>query len=439
MLSAADLSIADRESELVGVRALLDSDSTLQIFNECGIQAGDKPSTEYVRYKPGRRCISLIQTSFGETLQHFVLTAFPKLRFHKQQSQLIDAEIQGKSWQVPDHRIRIDRFPFDPQLRHIEKCFDENERNRLLRRILGSVSQHYPLRLETLAYKPGRRFVAAGSVVGESTASVETRYTFKFCTRTQFNPTLVRLRALRSLDIELPAIIAENEHYSAIALGWKSGKNLADCIAEDHAVESVFFEVGRQIARLHRCPLPPSAVSAVAAHDLSELAEFIGFLTPELANLATEAIRQTRAKLNDLPIVFAVIHGDFYAKQVIVDSDAVKFIDFDQAGVGNPYQDIGNFVAKLVWQSIQLGRDFSTASKQATAFLLGYRRHSGVFCEFAYRAHLAAGLLRCVTHPFRRATPNWPSTTREFILLAQSVLQPETNPYKSLSPPTCAF
>ncbi|MCC6511482.1 MAG: aminoglycoside phosphotransferase family protein [Pirellulaceae bacterium] len=419
-------SILERERSLVGLEVLLDPELTARAIQDCGVPLDGGLQTEYLRYKPGRRCISLVRAKVAGTEQRFVLSAFPPSHFAKQLAKTSDAQTQGKCWQTIAHRLRIDRFPYDPGLRHIQKCFDERERSRLLRRVMGRDARLDQISLETLAYKPGRRFVTSVRLENDSTSSTQAEplYTLKFYAGSLFKHTLRRLQSMQSVDIESPKVVASHEHYQVIAFDWIHGRLLADIVESDQVDDSLLMEVGHQLARVHNCrPTTPANPSA-SAHDLSDLAEYIGFLCPDLAVLAEKTVRVTQVRLADSQQQSTFIHGDFYAKQVLVDGSAVKFIDFDQAGLGNPYQDVGNFVAKLYWQSIRLGKSVSHLSAQADAFLLGYRGHFRGFDEQDYRVHLAAGLIRCATHPFRRAMQNWPDATRQLLMLAQHALHP---------------
>ncbi|MEZ6136403.1 MAG: phosphotransferase [Pirellulaceae bacterium] len=441
MLSAANHSIVIRNRDLAGLATLLDANRTAEQLMQCGLPLDGPLHIDYLRYKPGRRCISLVTTSIAGTEQRFVLTALPESTFVKQQARAAAAESetmhwQAKSWQDSVQRIRIDQFPFDLGLRHIEKCFDSGERRRLLRRVLGKDTNHADLHLETLAYKPSRRYVAAGMIANDCAAqtsdsmlpsTVKPIITFKFYSRSQFSQTWQRLQSVQDVFNAAPRTVASHERYKVIAMEWIQGNLLADLIASGQDADTLFFDVGSALARLHRCDSVRGAPAAAAGHALDDIASYIGFICPHLAELANRTINDTVCRLVELRKPRALIHGDFYAKQVLIDRDAthdaVRFIDFDQAGLGNPYQDVGNFVAKLYWQQLVLGQNISAVEEMAEPFLTGYRSGVGEFDEQAYRAQLSAGLIRCATHPFRRAMFDWPAIMCQLLMLARHVLQ----------------
>lgn len=425
MHSTASQSIVARDRSLTGLATLLDVDRSADAMVQCGIPLEAVLRTEYLRYKPGRRCISLVRTTIARAEQHFVLSAFPAPNFGKQLARTTLAESQGKCWQDAVRQIRIDRFPFDLGLRHIEKCSDSSQRSRLLRRILGKSRCREQICLEFLAYKPGRRFVAAGIItpLSPSPTTTEPLHTIKFYSATQYRQTLRRLQAIQATCAVAPQIVASHEHYKAVALEWIHGILLADFIASGQTLDGLLFQVGSELARLHKCPSSRVASPAASAHVLSDIASYIGFIRPSLAELAIDTATATATRLSELLEQRTIIHGDFYAKQVLIDRDTIRFIDFDQAGLGNPYQDVGNFVAKLYWQQLALGQNILFVKPMAESFLLGYQHAVSNFDERAYRVHLAAGLMRCATHPFRHAMANWPDVVHNLLVLARGALQ----------------
>ncbi len=423
MLSAANQNLATRDQALQGLRVLLDQQATTQAIAGCGVPVDATAQIEYLRYKPQQRCISMIRLHDGSHARRFVLTAFPALAYERHRAKTALHVGWTGGWHDDLHRIRIDQFPFDPGLRHIAKCFEPASRNRLLRRTLGRNLHPDQFNMDWLAYKPGRRYVASTSKIAvESTTRVQPCYTLKFYTDSQFAETLQRLLSVNSIDFSSPKVVGDNERYQTIALDWASGQVFADYVSQEILASAELFEIGYQLARLHNCRLPAQLVPAAAPHRLEELAEYVGFISPKLESLAWYAATETQLQLASLTRPLTMIHGDFYAKQVLVEQGGIKFIDFDQAGLGSPDQDVANFVAKLHWQAINQGSAQAYAEQCANIFLDGYRSGRHGFDERAYRVQLAASLIRCSTHPFRRAMPDWEETTHQLLQLAHSAL-----------------
>lgn len=423
MLSAANQSLAMRDPALRGLRILLDEQATAQALAERGLDVAGTTHIEYLRYKPQLRCISVVRWQNGSQDRRFVLTAFPESVYERHRAKTANNAFPPHCWHDDVNRIRIDQFPFDPGLRHIAKCFEPASRNRLLRRTLGWKSHPDQFTMDSLAYKPGRRYVASASDnTVKYTTPAQPSFTFKFYADSPFAATLQRLQSVNSIDICSPQVVGFNEHYRAIALEWVRGQLFAEDLSQERLADTELFEIGCQLARLHNCCLPTQLVPAVAPHELEELAEYIGFLSPQLGRLASQLATETQFHLASMKSPSTMIHGDFYAKQVLVDQGRIEFIDFDQAGVGSPYQDVGNFVAKLYWQAINQGLAQAYVEQCADIFLHGYRNNVNGFDERAYGAQLAASLIRCATHPFRRAMQAWEETTLQILKLAHCSL-----------------
>lgn len=423
MLSAANQSLVTRDQALQGLRILLDQQATAQTIAGCGVPVDGVVQIEYLRYKPRLRCVSMIRLHDGSQDRRFVLTAFPSASYERHREKIAHHVDTAGCWHDDLHQIRIDQFPFDPGLRHIAKCFEPASRHRLLWRTLGWKSHPDQFSIDSLAYKPGRRYVASTSQIAvESTTRAQPCYTIKFHAGSQFTETWQRLQSVSTIDVSSPKVVGYNEHYRTIALNWVSGQLFADYVSQQRLAGAELYEIGCQLARLHSCRLPTQLVPAAAPHELRELAETVGFLCPKLESLATQIAMETQLQLTSTTRPHTIIHGDFYAKQVLVDQGGIKFIDFDQAGLGSPDQDVGNFVAKLFWQALNQGLAQGYAEQCADIFLDGYRSGRNGFDEHAYRAQLAASLIRCATHPFRRALRDWEETTHRLLQLAHSAL-----------------
>lgn len=135
-------------------------------------------------------------------------------------------------------------------------------------------------------------------------------------------------------------------------------------------------QIARGLAKLHRSTLPTSATASVAGH-LAELTKksvkirrhFPRFV-PDLAQLdedLTQALQSLPQRRHCL------IHGDFHIGQLLADRDRIVFFDFDELAVGDPAQDLANFIVDL-----QSANFAAPLVDQVRAMLpQAYARHSG--------------------------------------------------------------
>ena len=98
---------------------------------------------------------------------------------------------------------------------------------------------------------------------------------------------------------------------------------------------------GAALAALHAqvpeglvCWTPEATIA-----DVLSLSVELGFICPELARRADKLARGFSAQLAGGPARQCTIHGDFTAKQVLVDQQEVAIIDLDWAGRGDPVGD----------------------------------------------------------------------------------------------------
>ena len=104
-----------------------------------------------------------------------------------------------------------------------------------------------------------------------------------------------------------------------------------------------------------------------------------------------------------------VAHNDFYDDQLIRLPDGrLALVDFEEAGLGDPLLDVGNFLAHLRW-SAHFGRE-----SEAQASGAYHRRlRAAALARFGWEARAlnlreAVCLFRVCTNPIRHLAPDWP-------------------------------
>ncbi len=165
------------------------------------------------------------------------------------------------------------------------------------------------------------------------------------------------------------------------------------------------------------CPAVAGAPETLRAvvHDLAWL------LPSERTRLAT-LVDAVTAHAPDATGHASPIHGDFYAKQVLLEGDGVGLIDFDEATLGDPHVDLALFVAHLERDVCRDGLTEAQAAAARGALLDGYDDAGGVWSPRRLELRLADALLRLAPHAFRHRHPRWPSLTRALIDRSESAL-----------------
>ncbi len=172
---------------------------------------------------------------------------------------------------------------------------------------------------------------------------------------------------------------------------------------------------GAALARVHSAPTELGR----ADHSVGALEDRGVALAHDLADLDPTAAHRFRALASALGLRSdrepVLVHGDFSADQVLVGAPGIRLIDFDRVGQGDPWLDLGTFVADQVLRAP--GRpwhDSLAEGEIARALLSGYAAAGGTAPgDDEIRPWVARALLARASEPFRRAEPGWRSDVHD--------------------------
>lgn len=356
----ADAEIVARDPALPALALVLDAEAVSALL-------GKAAAPVHLRYKPGVSCMATFRTDDG----FVILRALTRERFAEDEMSPRRAAL---SQFIPDLALIVMPVEADRRITALRKRFD--------------LSGATPLR-----FKPERRIVLRQ---GDTMIKAMSKATWD----------RARLGAAFGASMGGPAVLSVDERHHVIRTEWLAGSSA------EHTPE-VFHRIGAKLAALHRShadlpilkPVRPPAA-------LKDLAVLLPDLAPQIRrlwNLLDQSLR-------DGPSV--PCHGDFSADQVMV-ADDIAFVDWDEAGMGDPARDLGSFLARL---------DHDGAPGHH-AFLQGYGPlPAGV------AAHHAAALAALATEGFRNRRPDWPELARrvldrvEQILTAPDIVEQAADP-----------
>jgi aminoglycoside phosphotransferase (APT) family kinase protein len=185
-----------------------------------------------------------------------------------------------------------------------------------------------------------------------------------------------------------------------------SGRAVGEVLTPQSA-EATLRALGAAHRALHRLGVEgvpardPDALVAAARDD----ADWIGFAAPEqaqdVAGLAAWLTRELGVP-GDAPRCFC--HGDLSVDQVLFDGSAFAVVDFDDAALGDPHEDLGAMIAALPYDAASLyeGPD-PVAPRAIAAYLDGYRgADGGGVDERRLRAHRVRGGLTLLARRLRK-------------------------------------
>ena len=427
MLSEADATLVQADGEIPALAVVLDPDGFAQTLSRVYPEAGvTSVKPRYVRYKPGVSCLVgySIQTASGPVdayARAHRAASSDKIAKVRQRASVPSSLGQGIRV-LSDTALVIYPFPNDHELRALTSLAEPAARRELLGELLPDDPTLWAGTLQTIRYKPKRRYVARLQSPGGGSALV------KFYTRRDFLGTTGNVvRFLNEPPLRIARRLSRSRRHQASASEWLEGRLLREVLKTEGGSAEAWAVVGVALARLHaqkpkRLQMFWTAQRYVAS--LSDAATAVADVSPDLAS----RVKSLTEKLGDLFLkrhwrTRRAIHGDFSADQVLLKDQAAVFLDFDRAGYGDPRIDLGMFRARLILEVIGgvLARD--QADNAFGELLEAYRHASGKDVTRKLHRFEAASLLQCAIEPFRHRHPDWPEKIDAIIAAAGALAE----------------
>jgi len=387
----------------------------------------------YVRYKPGTNCVVQYELALrdaeGSTIElpaHVYLYAdnravrrWSKATLH----DLVESAARhhpvpplGRAAHLPGLRALAYLYPVDYGLPALVRVSAASAMREALRPNLpegiGRLTDAAPA---LVRYKPSRKALLRFPLAGGSLDAVYV----KLLTDDR-GPTLVNLgRSLLAAGVVTPAPLAYCPDERLLVHAAVPGTPLA-ALAGNDAFDRWMEPVAVALARVQatdRTGLPEHRL-ADEATTIRATAGAIGGLVPALAPRLERLASAVAKRLRDIPESSVPIHGDFYYDQALVSEAGVVLIDFDEARLGHPLLDVGNFLAHLSAagrRGVLHPAGARAAFRAASAQLLPASCRDIALFEAAAMIRLAGG-------PFRRLEPDWPEAVERLVELAERCL-----------------
>ncbi|MEB3200284.1 MAG: aminoglycoside phosphotransferase family protein [Synechococcaceae cyanobacterium] len=430
MLSDDDQVLASRDAALPGLAQVLDPAFVLDHLRRHGAELPADTAVRgfYIRYKPATSCLVAYRLEGPDP------SAFVTLRLHRS----ADRDKAAKPLSRPDPVRSFGLVPFlsetpllltlpfpnDHELKPLCRLEDPCTRQRLLAGLLPAWTDEIPCRLQPLAYKPERRFVARLQRAGGDSAVL----------RLYDRRSFARSAASHQLQASLcrsagPQLLAVDAQRRAIVSEWIPGQPLSAGPASDAAL---FATLGASLARFHRdsaAATPPQATASFLAR-LQECAADLEVLLPEQQaslSLLVQRLQQACAAGLEQPGACCLIHGDFSPDQVVLTPQGPRLIDFDRARLSHALHDLASFLARLEADHAcgRLARE--DRDRLSPAFLAGYLSGSTALPRALVAPLVAAQLFLLASEPFRQRAPAWRSGVTAILERVWTLL--ERDPY----------
>lgn len=379
-----------------------------------------------VAYEPGRQCAVLYSLGLGdapEAPSRQAVVTFAKDDSLQKVYNRHYRKDAGSSWggardsavYVPQYRCLVEFFPFDWKLPSLVRAMDPVEMASApgwpgdgIERARSSG----PPEVKTLHYVPHRRCVVRhsvqspgggnsgrGAVVKAYPQGPQARQIWRVL------DTLHPQGAARGIIIPRTSRMVDG--WNVIVMEDVPGTSLKKALkrAKTHSE-------ARAIVRLAAGTLATLHDFHCESEQVRSFDSYLEFLRGEAAGVdlvAPPLARQALAVLHQvarLPLPAhgppSFIHGDCAPSQFLTLEDRMAVVDFDNACLGDPAMDVGNFMAKLYRRAVSKGRDHHR--QLSHDFLAAYREYvrDGALEERA-RVYQVLTLVRQAMHTFRRS------------------------------------
>lgn len=254
---------------------------------------------------------------------------------------------------LPALNLLLWALPNDPGLPQLPALLDPAQASRWLPAGLADGSVH----VELTRYEPQRRATLRYTVENDSGKAAQTVYAKTFCDQRSedVHARFSYFWQLSQHHRDAPLVAQPLGCDGATRSVWQAAANgvpLRQLLATADA-PLLMRRVARALALLHAAPLAPSAgaVQRSVAHWLAEVRRRqnkIGRIDAALAARAAAiaaAIEAHAARPAARPL--SLIHGDCHPDQVWVHDGRVVLFDFDEFTLGDPMEDLAEFVLKL--------------------------------------------------------------------------------------------
>ena len=408
MISSDHRQLVERDVAIPALATLFDDEAMFSLLHDhFPDQRISTIRCDSIRYTPGTNCLAryAVDTASGPRYFHAVAHAAgacEKLQKAKTVSRNGAGELRAH---VCDERsLVVYPFPLDDELPALAALASPDATARLVRRIVTGSSTVSDLRVEPLSYKPRRRFVARLESDGQPLGVL------RLYADQAYGRARRAAKALVGMRLQDGRVMGHSDRARAMLFDWVPGN---DCEALATAADfpvAALHRAGGHLRQLHqaRGDRLPTLNWATHARNLHQVEQELAWLLPDQA----EEISQFLAKLTEqmqhnLAGPRTPLHGDFAPAQVIVDGDHVTFLDFDNAALGLPTEDLASFLAqleKLVCMDLLTRRARDTMFQ---ALCEGYDAQGNAIDPHHLRLLAAVALVRLVQEPFRRGWPRW--------------------------------
>lgn len=308
--------------------------------------------------------------------------------------------------------VGVWRWPFDPVVSGLADAVTPSA----VARVLGCDPDR--LELAVIAYRPTERAVVRATLHGGPT------YYLKVLAPERAGELADRHRRLLAAGVPVPPVVDHDRETGILVLGELAGPTLRDAIKSG---ETRWPDAGEYLTitrALEAADLADAAPTSSRITDATAHARMIATVLPDqryrldaLIDLFSAGLDRVAARTGP------TIHGDLYEAQIVVDGTrVVGILDVDDAGPGDPLDDLATVVAHLRYRAAaHHGRDH--VDRYADVLERAFSAHAEARGHTPGELALvtAAALVGLATGPFRIQQRGWRHAVRRHLDRAWAV------------------
>lgn len=398
----------------------------------------------YVRYKPGTSCIVTYKVVLLNSITHETFTSYFYAKGYSLENYEL-AKDKALGLHLAENKqdvvslcfdsTKIIFYPFyaDSEINGLDSILD----SRKLRRVIYDYDLHFKnneyrvshknMKFEILRYKPEKRALLKVETV---CTHLESGNKEKICYYIKCD-TSKKGRAV----FELLDNISKNISNIVTPIHYDADKQFLiykDAQAEDvssiidcNKFQSVNRMAASLITEIHNLSIDSEIFEQVVNIENNALTTIrsLKSILPDSHSMLEDIEKEIKAaSISVSESKKVLIHGDFSYEQLLFDGKRIKILDFDRYSFGNIYEDIGNYIAHLLYKEV-FALEFD-AKKYIIEFIDSYSKEATIEIDrIQLKNWVGRSLLSLSIKPFRIYEHNWNEKTNKILKVVLDVLK----------------
>ena len=435
------IDLTSEEKKISGLKIILNKHLLTQYLKEyLETIIPENLQMTYIRYKPEMNWLVNYNFKNQEHKINIYAKAYGadkeiKIQKSIKRKNAIMYDIPGRI-HFKDEGVVFCVFPNDNKLKYLRLVENKESRKELLSNLFPDNSDFWDLCIKFLRYKPERRFVGILSKNSVNFALL------RFYTKYDFYKSLKINRLLQSSNLNIPKLLGHSEKFQVLSVGWINGKPLSDILMKDVSLaEKNIYDTGIELSKLHSSNILENNIqnNSLSFRDYSNndnqntfvsLVDQMKLIYPKHVSTILAISNFLKKKFSMISFMSSrekknvIIHGDFYAKQVIIDDNhkKISFIDLDEVCIGDPLVDVGNFIAHLYYMVISKMLTKEKLTLYINQFICGYKNGIKYNISDNLTLYVIICLFHLLPHSFRHCEINWIEQTNQITSLMETMM-----------------